>query len=794
MKIAEYKQMMEYLTRPGFNGGGSVRNKTVLPKKKPEEEVKKRKLENFEKVKGALENPKEVKEMIDKPKRGLVDEPGSYGGAKEGPAGSPAIRKYLNSVKKGSTVDVGAYLDKFDIVKEPERSNATAAFKRIAPEFENKNLNLKYRSVSEALREPLSKQFKKVANHFFKDEIAKYDSMEDWAYAKENRSDRLEIIRGITTKGKKGIVIGRYKKPKADLKIKASYDPKTKKVIGVSFPSKEMEEKFIEKIKEVYTKPKGKGYSSKDFAKDFPVNANTANKIINDYYQPEKKMGLKYPKGKTVGKSSTQIRSEKLGDTSVDAVERAILKEKRELSKDLGLTRPVKGRAGTTERTSIDLAHRISKDHAKALGLKFGTETTGFDSRLINQVILRPVERELEILYAKQRKLRTQFQEGKAPKDYVKQMNDLNAKINKQIKLTNGRMIGVNIDPNTNEVSFTGQKKKFKLSNLDLTFEQIKDLPKDEKQKIITDSVLKGVEAEKARGFRPYDFRTLLSSPERRKEVLKYAKTNAPDIFSKVKQAISNPTSKQRFALYSFFGAPNVKEATAAFGKAGQLTKTLAKGESVLAPLFLYGGAAYGLPYKRALYESTYGLAGDSKSDVLKRFQPQASTFLDFNDAQQKYNTLLNNYNNASPYDKLRFKDKMAEKTKEFENLQTQYQSLPLPERIQSEAAAGKAETQYEDLIKLNRERRFQYGLTPKKELFMDIGDYFGNIGKNIRENIQPTENILGTTIPMGTITGQTQYEFAGGGIAKLAGKPSGPPPESGPTPQGLDFLMKRGR
>ena len=78
MKIAEYKQMMEYLTRPGFNGGGSVRNKTVLPKKKPEEEVKKRKIKNFEKLRNVLENPEEVKKMIDKPKRGLVDEPGSY--------------------------------------------------------------------------------------------------------------------------------------------------------------------------------------------------------------------------------------------------------------------------------------------------------------------------------------------------------------------------------------------------------------------------------------------------------------------------------------------------------------------------------------------------------------------------------------------------------------------------------------------------------------------------------------------------------------------------------------------
>ena len=88
MKVSEYRQMMEYLTRPGFNGGGSVRNKIVLPKKKPEEEVKKRKLENFEKAKPALENPEEVRKMmamggdLDTPKRGLVDEPGSYSKAK----------------------------------------------------------------------------------------------------------------------------------------------------------------------------------------------------------------------------------------------------------------------------------------------------------------------------------------------------------------------------------------------------------------------------------------------------------------------------------------------------------------------------------------------------------------------------------------------------------------------------------------------------------------------------------------------------------------------------------------
>ena len=37
------------------------------------------------------------------------------------------------------------------------------------------------------------------------------------------------------------------------------------------------------------------------------------------------------------------------------------------------------------------------------------------------------------------------------------------------------------------------------------------------------------------------------------------------------------------------------------------------------------------------------------------------------------------------------------------------------------------------------------------------------------------------------------QLELAGGGIAKLAGINSGPPPESGPMSQGLQGLMKRG-
>jgi len=56
------------------------------------------------------------------------------------------------------------------------------------------------------------------------------------------------------------------------------------------------------------------------------------------------------------------------------------------------------------------------------------------------------------------------------------------------------------------------------------------------------------------------------------------------------------------------------------------------------------------------------------------------------------------------------------------------------------------------------------------------------------RQNLANRERLFGT---QGTFGGQP---LAGGGIAKLAGVDSGPPPEKGPTPQGLDFLLKRGR
>ena len=153
MKVKQYNEMMAYLTRPGFNsggsvnfnGGGSVKKKPVLPKRKPAEEVKRRQKINYEKIKQYL--GEESQEFIerelgfaiggdgDTPKRGLVDEPGSY-------AGKPKIKdteygvniKYDTRVKKyfKRTRDGKVYQDSGETLKQFLEKNTKQEIKRTA--------------------------------------------------------------------------------------------------------------------------------------------------------------------------------------------------------------------------------------------------------------------------------------------------------------------------------------------------------------------------------------------------------------------------------------------------------------------------------------------------------------------------------------------------------------------------------------------------------------------------------------------------------------------------------------
>ena len=742
MKIKHYNDAIDWLTRPKFNGGGSVKNKEVLPKRKPEEELKKRKKKRFEKLKEYLENPEEVEEMLELQDGGRI-------GFANGKSAAQRQREYRErNPYKLKTTDIVVDGTKYTIPNNAMKPESAKGFIKFLNKLEKNPTIENYGKLVKGLPKDVANQVRNYRYYLQGIKSGSFSGADRKSglnlkklYPELNLPKQAtDLLSKITTKDIKGQVIKTATKAAGEAAKGTSMDVvNAVRDIFVNDPNN------APSLDDVAEGLEGtKKFNAASASEKIKMRTNASN-AVNQFLQAvtadRKVKGFKDVAPDTLGDIIQYIDDNKRGEFRF--AEGLIRDYKIKLRDSL-----IKGDFGKQRRN-------IPGQKGKVIDEVFGLSATFEDAPGYTENV--------QIISNKANKLkRTQIDKPfaailkavKEGRDTVTFDKKRNVPISEAIKDFNAKSKTFS---NVNKIS---TPQIFVGDNLDVT-------------KLVSN-------------FDKY-------SPQAQQNIKQLAKQGF--VLNATKP--STPVGfflEGRGPVASTFGAG---QKIPSFGKAGQLAKTLAKAEAAIAPAIIAGGSAYGLPFKRSLYEALYGSVtgiGDSKSDVLKRFQPQASTFLDFNDAQQKYNTLLNNYNNASRADKFRFKDKMAEKTKEFENLQAQYQSLPLPERIQSEAAAGEAETQYEDLLKANRDRRFQYGVIPKKELFMDIKDYFGNIGKNVSQNVRPTENVLGTTVPMGTITGQTQYEFAGGGIAKLAGKPSGPPPESGPTPQGLDFLMKRGR
>jgi len=250
----------------------------------------------------------------------------------------------------------------------------------------------------------------------------------------------------------------------------------------------------------------------------------------------------------------------------------------------------------------------------------------------------------------------------------------------------------------------------------------------------------------------------------------------------KARQSLSDPVQFLRRKKYAEGTQvlQGVGKATK-LGKLGKAANVIAKGEAVIAPLFLYGGAAAGLPFTRNINEVTYGLLGKSKNKFLIEQNPDAKLYLNMLQEEEKFNSLLERYNNSSRIDKLMFKDKMAAKTEEWKNKVDAFQALPKEQLAKTANAYDQVTADYENLLKKNRERRFSNYVIPKKELFIDIADYF----KNMRVT---SENPKLSSSEQAAIEDLGRTGAAGGGIMKMAGKRFGGPPESGPE-EGLASL-----
>jgi hypothetical protein len=268
-------------------------------------------------------------------------------------------------------------------------------------------------------------------------------------------------------------------------------------------------------------------------------------------------------------------------------------------------------------KKKIDFAHRVAKAHMEKLGLQFSTDLVGMDSRVINQVIVKPAEITLNKLYKDQLKI---FEELKNnPTDELRtKLIKLNKEIKKVVNTTSGRLVGVTIDPHTLEVSFEGVKKKYSLTKFigeNMTLKELEKLPSAEQEKFLTKQLTNAVNAEVKRGFVPNDFKKILTDSKSREAILKYAKKLGPAVVKQLEWAFKNPNSKVALKLLSKLSLTEGFITEDILKKQAQGKTVL---ESVASPLFLDKAVHKGL--KRSVANDQQNLAYD-RANLLRFVQ-----------------------------------------------------------------------------------------------------------------------------------------------------------------------------
>ena len=360
---------------------------------------------------------------------------------------------------------------------------------------------------------------------------------------------RQRINKGEITMDTKPV---KFEKGK-DISLKMKRGSET--VTGVNFPektidadgnvetAKQMEKRLINFLRNRVQFSKkgltGTGYANADIAAEFPIGEKQAGRLARYYIN---KLGLKYKEGpRDPEKASvTEKATEKLKVTSGIKEERKLTQLKTKILEERNLAR------------KVDKAHRVSKSHMEKLGLQFDTNLLGMDSRIINQVIVKPSEIKLNNLYARQRKILDLLKENPNSAELKKQMTEVNKGVKQIVKDTSGRLIGVTIDLDTLEPTFEGVKKKNTFTKFLGDNYKIADLNQFSDADL-SKAIAKAVDAEVKRGFVPNDFKNILSNKESQKAMLNYAKKVAPDAISGLKQAFLNPTSKVGMKLLSTF-------------------------------------------------------------------------------------------------------------------------------------------------------------------------------------------------------------------------------------------------
>jgi hypothetical protein len=404
---------------------------------------------------------------------------------------------------------------------------------------------------------PLTKEQREIVKKVYG---VKESEVDTWQTDPINKAKRKNIQQGLVTLETKAANLNPDR-------IIVSAPKGSEKINDVIFPDKKTEKSFLKDLKERFTLSQGQSEKNiKYFSENYPISerqATRAIKFLSDKYKLKYSDPLTKPEIREKLKNLREVTSDiTTEDYITKKIKQPILKEKDLVKK-------------------IDLAHRVSKEHMKQLGLQFSTRTTGFDSRLINQVIIKPSEESLEKLYRKQRNIIDDIKQNGLTEELSGKLEDINNKVRIEAKKTNGRLIGVTVDPETLDVSFEGKKAKLGLTDKVLDIKEIAEMSPDKKVKFLTNQITPRIQAEIDRGFTPNDFKEILSDPKREKSLIKYAEKYTPDIVEDVKKIIKNPTSTKSLPLYTDpTGLGNFLETSVGQGlskSAPNLLKTTAK-------------------------------------------------------------------------------------------------------------------------------------------------------------------------------------------------------------------------
>tara|TARA_A100001201_G_scaffold32243_1_gene34699 strand:- start:6 stop:2120 length:2115 start_codon:yes stop_codon:yes gene_type:complete len=698
---------------------------------------------------------------------GMLVQPG-FGGTRQGYSGKV---KPVSKLPKDQQKFINKWLKDHPGVKWEELTNNERGMLKRKQDVRSGTGSKTPKGADNPQFRPLDEEGKKIAKTVY----GTTDVSDDI----RQRINKREITMDTKpVKFKKGKDISLKQKRGSEVVTGVEFPEKTIDADGKVETAKQMEkrlEKFLrERVKFSKKGLTGTGYANADLAAEFPISEKQGGRLARYYIN---KLGLKYKEGPRDPKKATitEKTAEKLKVTSGIKDERRMTYLKTKVLKERDLPR------------KVDKAHRVSKTHMQKLGLTFDTNLVGMDSRIINQVIVKPSEIKLNNLYARQRKILDLLKENPDSLELKKQMTEVNKGVKQIVKDTSGRLIGVTIDLDTLEPNFEGIKKKNTFTKFLGNNYKIADLGKFSDQEL-SKAIAKAVDAEAKRGFVPNDFKNILTNKNSQKAILEFAKKRAPDAIKDLKFAFKNPFSKKAMNLLSvpgFFiagyqGAELAKqkgigfnkefEQTAAVGDAPIVEKGLSTGEKIAA-----GSAAAG------------AIGTKTGRNILKRLA--TSAFTPTGVALQTAG--LGGLDLTSPAGRLSLGAELAfapelvkasiGATKGIKNraLQKGIQqalNLGLPTRLALRAARVASPI---GIATLAGEGLYQGGKFAKKR-FEELAAMSPEQRQELRSE--------------GARQAFDPFQAAGGGIAKLAGDRSGPPPEKGPMSQGLPGLLKRVR